>query len=250
MHTRSHQEAILVIDDEQIILDSVRDVLQLSGYRVLTAANGNEALQVLNQERPALIISDIMMPRMNGYQFYQRVRNNPQWLWIPFIFLTAKGEQEDVRYGKELGVEDYLTKPIEPSDLLAAVAGRLARFRQLEAQGGVAPDHKPQGKYIIGSVEVDLSSHIVTFYESEIDLSPTEFNILRELVVAEMAVVAYDDLLGYDEDVVMDNRDAAGLLRYHIRNLRRKLEEAGVEDDLIVNVRGVGYRLALQPRRI
>ena len=75
-----------------------------------------------------------MMPGMNGYQLYQRVRKNPEWLWIPFIFLTAKDEAEDIRFGKELGADDYLMKPIRPEDLIAAVIGRLERYRQLEAR--------------------------------------------------------------------------------------------------------------------
>lgn len=129
-----HQSAkILVVDDEPVIRDSIAEILHLHGYQVLTASNGIEGLEAIRQEIPDLIISDIMMPEMNGYQFYQRVRSNSEWLWIPFIFLSAKREGEDIRFGKELGVEDYLKKPIDAEDLLAAVIGCLKRFHQLEA---------------------------------------------------------------------------------------------------------------------
>ena len=129
-----HQSAnILVVDDEPVIRDSIAEILRLHGYQVFTASNGIEGLEAISQNIPELIISDIIMPEMNGYQFYQRVRSNSEWLWVPFIFLSAKGEDEDVRFGKELGAEDYLKKPIDAEDLLAAVIGRLKRFHQLEA---------------------------------------------------------------------------------------------------------------------
>ncbi len=141
-------QTILVVDDEPILLDSLTDTLCLQGFNVLKASNGLEALDILREQLPDLILADIMMPGMNGYQFYQRVRQNPEWLRIPFIFLTAKGESEDVRFGKELGADDYLMKPILPEDLIAAVIGRLERYRQLEA--GPQPADLPY--------KVDLSS--------------------------------------------------------------------------------------------
>ena len=128
----NQSDKILVVDDEPVIRDSIAEILSLHGYQVLTASNGIEGLAAIRQDIPEMIISDIMMPEMNGYQFYQRVRSNSEWLWIPFIFLSAKGEGEDIRFGKELGVEDYLKKPIDAEDLLAAVIGCLKRFHQLE----------------------------------------------------------------------------------------------------------------------
>ena len=141
-------QTILVVDDEPILLDNLRDTLCLQGFNVLKASNGLEALDLLQEQTPDLILTDIMMPGMNGYQFYQRVRQNPEWLWIPFIFLTAKDAPEDVRFGKELGADDYLMKPILPEDLIAAVIGRLERYRQLEA--------RPQAADL--PYKVDLSS--------------------------------------------------------------------------------------------
>ncbi len=131
---------ILVVDDESTIRDSIADVLRLSGLHVVVASSGEDALQVLARLEPDLIVADIMMPGMNGYQLYQRIRRTPEWVRIPFIFLTAKGTPEDVRYGKELGADDYLMKPIEPEDLIAAVMGKLARFAELEASGRSLPN--------------------------------------------------------------------------------------------------------------
>jgi len=128
------KQTILVIEDDPILLEGIRDILGLAGYHVLAANNGLEALQALEgQERPDLIISDIMMPRMNGYSFYEAVRAHPEWVAIPFIFLTARGEKADVRLGKQLGVDDYIVKPFEAEDLLVAIAAKLRRTAELRA---------------------------------------------------------------------------------------------------------------------
>ncbi len=116
---------ILVLDDNCDFLMNIELILEMEGYQVLSACNGLEALALLERTKPDLIISDIMMPEMDGYEFFQRVRRNPELLTVPFIFLSAKGEREDIRFGKQLGVDDYLTKPLEPEDLLIAVEARL-----------------------------------------------------------------------------------------------------------------------------
>ncbi len=124
---------VLVVDDDPTILDSIADVLRVSGYNCLTAANGIEALQVMQQHAPDLIVADIMMPKMDGYQFYEAVRQNAVWVSIPFIFLSAKGEQSDIRYGYDMGADHYLTKPFELEDLLVAIRSRLRRISDIQA---------------------------------------------------------------------------------------------------------------------
>ena len=123
--------SILVVDDEPNFLDNMRLALEAEDYRVLSAGNGVEALAVLHSQPVDLILADIGMPDMNGYQLYERVRERPQWLTIPFVFLTARKLDSDIRYGKELGVDGYLTKPIRAADLLAVVRGKLRRAQQL-----------------------------------------------------------------------------------------------------------------------
>ena len=123
--------SILVVDDEPNFLDNIRLALEAEGYRVLSAGNGVEALAVLHSQPVNLILADIAMPEMNGYQLYERVRERPQWLTVPFVFLTARKLDSDIRYGKELGVDGYLTKPIRAADLLAVVRGKLRRAQQL-----------------------------------------------------------------------------------------------------------------------
>ena len=165
------QQVILVVEDELIILDSLSDLLRVHGFQVLQAANGLEALAILQDNTPDLILADIMMPEMNGYQLYNRVRQNPEWLWIPFIFLTAKGQAEDIRFGKELGADDYLMKPIDAEDLIAAILGKLRRYVQLDGQRHNAAN--------IGDVDFPNSLSGSTF---PFDLTPREVDVLRHMV--------------------------------------------------------------------
>ena len=127
------KEYILVVEDNAIMLDGIKDILSIAGYQVVTAMDGEEGLGLMESRRPDLIVSDIMMPRMDGYQFFSAVRATPKWIGIPFIFLTAKDQRIDVRLGKQLGADDYLTKPFEPEDLLVAVEAKLERAATLQA---------------------------------------------------------------------------------------------------------------------
>src|SRR5260221_6564258 len=115
---------ILVVEDDTALLQGLRDILELSDYHVLTARNGVEGLAVLQNRVPDLIVSDINMPRMDGYQFYGQVRARPDWVSVPFIFLTARSEKADVRHRKILGADDYITKPFEDADLLVSVRSK------------------------------------------------------------------------------------------------------------------------------
>ncbi|MBN1937343.1 MAG: response regulator [Anaerolineae bacterium] len=123
---------ILVAEDDPSMREGICDTLELEGYAVCAAANGREALGVMQETVPDLIISDIMMPEMDGYRFYEAVRQHEAWLAIPFIFLTAKDQREDIRLGRRLGADDYLTKPFDSEDLLIAVQSKLRRADQFQ----------------------------------------------------------------------------------------------------------------------
>ncbi len=160
---------ILIVDDQPEILENIELTLSIEGYRVLAAADGPEALDLLQAHAVDLILADIAMPRMNGYQLFERVRENPEWIPIPFLFLTARAMDSDIRYGKELGADDYLTKPIQPEDLLAAVQGRLRRARELArlseahlaAQAPKAPAAAAPAPQVLdlGRLRVDPGQH-------------------------------------------------------------------------------------------
>ncbi len=126
---------ILVVEDDMHLMEGIRDILEINDYHVLTAANGAAGLDVLEtQPRPPdLIVSDIMMPRMDGYDFFHAVRAREHWVAIPFIFLTAKGERDDIKRGKSMGAEDYVVKPFDADELLVAVSAKLKRRKELDA---------------------------------------------------------------------------------------------------------------------
>jgi len=124
---------ILLVDDDPSILEGVSDLLKLHGYRVTTASDGLAALEVLQELVPDMIISDISMPRLDGYQLFDAVRQRPEWAVVPFIFLTARGQHNDITRGYTLGIDDYIVKPFEPDDLVAKVGARLRRVREIQA---------------------------------------------------------------------------------------------------------------------
>ncbi len=236
---------ILVVDDQPGILENLDLLLTAEGYGVLTARDGLEALDVLESEPVDLIVADIAMPRLNGYQLYERVREKPEWLTIPFLFLTARAMDSDIRYGKELGVDDYLTKPIQPEDLLAAVQGRLRRAKQLARIASRVMPLRAEGPPVLGagSLKIDPGQHRVWMGEQEIDLSAREFVLLEHLAENFGQVVSPEELVKATHDLETDSVEAGSLIRPLIRSLRRKLGYPVGETGCVENVRGVGYRL-------
>ena len=128
------ERIILIVDDIPELLDGVKLTLEMEGYQVLAAKNGQEALDVLERITPDLILTDIMMPEIDGYELYERVHADERWVQVPFIFLTAKTDTEDIRRGKEMGADDYITKPFEPEDIISAIRGRMMRLEEVTTQ--------------------------------------------------------------------------------------------------------------------
>lgn len=239
---------ILVVDDHPDLLESLQLTLSAGGYYVLTALDGAEALDILESHKVDLILADIAMPRVNGYQLYERVRENEEWLLIPFIFLTARTLDSDIRYGKELGVDDYLTKPIQPEDLLAAVQGKLRRAQQLAQTGAGTPNSiatptANSGIIKVGALEIDSGQHQVRFNDKKIRLSAREFVLLEYLARQVNQLASPQELIEVTHGLETDAVQAGILLRPLIRSLRRKLGYPVGETGCLENVRGVGYRL-------
>jgi putative two-component system response regulator len=126
------KETILIVEDNEALREGLCDILAFEGFHVLSAGNGLEALSQMEGIYPDLILSDISMPVMDGYDFYSSVRTHPEWITIPFVFLTARGERDDLMRGKDLGVEDYLVKPLTRDELITVIRGRLNRARQIK----------------------------------------------------------------------------------------------------------------------
>ena len=239
--------SILVVDDHAHLLNGIRLHLKAEGYQVLTALNGVEALEVLSANSVDLILADIAMPRMNGYQLYEQVQQNPEWVRIPFVFLTSRTMDSDIRYGKELGVDDYLTKPIELRDLFAVVRGKLRRAQQVgSALVASAPATEESSMILtVGDLQIDSERHRVWMRQERIVLSAREFTLLAYLARKTDQVVCPQELVLQTHGLETDRVDAGALLRPLVRSLRRRLGYPVGEMGCIENVRGVGYRLVL-----
>jgi DNA-binding response OmpR family regulator len=234
---------ILVVDDQNELLSSLELTLEAAGYHVLTAHDGLEALSMLHTHAVDLVLADIAMPRMNGYQLFEQVRDNPQWLAIPFLFLTARSLDSDIRYGKELGVDDYLTKPIQPEDLLASVHGKLRRAEQI-AQAGPTHTHTNGRTLSVGTLRIDPDQHRAWLHDQPMVLSAREFTLLEYLARRVNTVVSPQELIRATHNLDTEQEEAGTLLRPLIRTLRRKLGYPVGEIGCIEVVRGVGYRLS------
>jgi two-component system response regulator VanR len=241
------QASILVVDDQPVLLENIKLALEAEGYQVWTAEDGVDALDVLREEHVDLILADIAMPCMNGYQLYKQVRSDPRWVMIPFIFLTARALDSDIRYGREMGVDDYLTKPIQPEDLLAAVYGRLRRAEQLAqlsfpSSTGLAME---PGPLTVARLSINPAQHRAWLDDRPLKLSAREFKLLEYLARRMGQVISQQELVRITHDANVDYAQAGVLLRPLIRSLRVKLGGSSGEATRIENVRGVGYRLAL-----
>lgn len=240
-----HNASILLVDDDPVTLKYLAKTLALGRYQVLTAHDGVEALEVLQSEPVDLIITDIMMPRMNGYQLHECVVQDPQWVAIPIIFLSARSLDSDIRYGKEMGVDDYLTKPIEPEDLLAAVRGRLRRVQLLQTSStqSAPPSPRRNGASPLGRLRIDSDQYRVWLDDKLIKLSLKEFRLLECLAHQPAKVIPLQELIQSTHGLSTDHVEASSLLRPLVRSVRRKLGYPAGEMGPIESVRGVGYQL-------
>lgn len=238
-----NSEVILVIDDQPSILEYIKLILEAIGYRVLTASDGIAALAVLHDNQVDLILADIAMPNMNGYQLYEKVRERPDWLTIPFIFVTARAMDSDVRYGKELGVDDYLTKPIQPEDIMSIVQGKLKRAKQLSHAIDKTTQHVENSTDIIdvGNLHLDPQQYQAWIGDRPIDLSTTEFKMLEYLACRSENTIPHEEIIQVTHDLDMDRAEAGSLLRPLVRSIRRKMGYEAGNMGCIKSVRGVGY---------
>ena len=198
---------ILLVEDNPGVLLNITVTLEFNDYEVISAKNGKEGLSVLEKvERlPDLIISDIMMPEMDGYEFFENVSENPKWNQIPFFFLTARASPEDIRFGKMLGIDDYLTKPFKENDLLAAISGKISRKKKIkELLSSLDIEMKPsisekQKEFIIIALftwDDKLGPVIASSYPEDLDLPFSLTKIGVQLFNATSSIYGQTNLQG------------------------------------------------------
>jgi DNA-binding response OmpR family regulator len=225
-------KTILIVDDETRLVSLVETYLTQSGFRVVTAPNGLEALSVAERQNPDLIILDLMMPEMDGYEFMRQYRAEHD---TPIILLTARVDSDEKVVGLESGADDYMTKPFRPRELMARVKAVLRRSGKNE----------PSVKILRGAdIVVDRSAHAVQVADRYVDLTPSEFDLLAALMSAPGHVFSRLDLLDILQGVRFEGYERA--IDLHIKNLRAKIEPVSGSPHYIETVYGVGYRFTRQ----
>ena len=230
-------ERVLVVDDEADIVALVAYHLARSGYRVSTASSGTEALEAARRERPALIVLDLMLPGMSGYEVLEELRAGDATRDIAVLMLTARREEPDRIQGLSLGADDYLTKPFSPPELVLRVGAILRRL----GAGGATNSEKLQ----IGPLAIDCAAHLVHVDGEPVELTPTEFKLLLTLAERRGRVQARAHLLQTVWEAAPDIQTRT--VDMHVQRLRAKL---GVAGDLIETVRGFGYRIRAPQHRV
>lgn len=223
---------ILVVDDDQKIVRLVKAYLEKAGFQVLTAYDGETALHIVRRERPDLVVLDLMLPDRDGWDITRILRGDNSLASTPIVMLTARVEDSDTLIGFELGADDYITKPFNPSEVVARVKAVLRRTRT-----GPAQPHVVQ----IGQLRLDLDRHELTVNNNPVELTPTEFDLMSLMTQhpdhAFTRLELIEKGLGYSYEGEERTVDS------HIKNLRRKLGVEPGQPAYIETVYGVGYRL-------
>ena len=221
---------IMVVDDEERLVSLLEVYLSQEGFRVIKASDGREALFMARQEKPDLIVLDIMMPEMDGYEFMRLHRKERN---TPIILLTARVDKDDKVIGLELGADDYVTKPFRPRELLARIRAVLRRLGETEPTAEVLRS---------SDITLDRESHTVKVGEDYVDLTPSEFDLLATFLSAPGRAFSRLDLLDRIQDTAYEGYERT--VDVHIKNLRAKIESDPRSPRYIETVYGVGYRFA------
>jgi len=230
-------QRILVVDDEPDIVALIVYHLAKAGYRVSTAATGSDGLEAARREHPALVILDLMLPELSGYDVLEQLRAAQSTQGVGVLMLTARVEEPDRVRGLALGADDYLTKPFSPQELVLRVGAILRRMAM--------PPVAPSEVLAIGPLHIDRSEHRVLVDGSAIELTPTEYKLLLTLAERRGRVQARGHLLETVWEAAPDIQTRT--VDMHVQRLRAKLGSAG---NLIETVRGFGYRLRADQARV
>ena len=229
----SRKHTVLIVDDEPRILDSVRMNLELEGYQVFEATNGQEALDEVRRRLPDLVVMDVMMPEMDGFEALRELR---RFSAVPVVLLTVKADERDVMHGLDLGADDYVAKPFSPGVLISRIKAVLRRA-ETPPQAPVSRELKVDDR-----LTIDFDRHEVWKDGEKVQLRPTEFRLLYHLASNPGVVMTHETLLSRVWGP--EYRDASHYVRLYINYLRQKLEDDPANPRYILTERGVGYRFA------
>jgi DNA-binding response OmpR family regulator len=220
-------ETVLIVEDDPTMLRGLKDNFEFKGYRVVTASDGEEGLNTALNDSPDLIILDIMLPKINGYEVCRLIRQ--EQLEMPIIMLTAKGQESDIVLGLNLGADDYVTKPFSIKELLARAAAFLRRSKQAE-----------ENVYEFADYRLDIGARTLTHHGNEVKLSPKEFNLLQFFVKKPGRALTRNEILnkvwGYEYFVGPRSIDR------FVTTLRNKIEPDPRNPTFIRTIREVGYK--------
>jgi len=224
------RETLLIVEDEKDIIKMLEYNLKKEGFKVLSVRGGEDALGLVNSDRPDLIILDLMLPGMDGLEVCKTLKGDAKTASIPVIMLTAKSQESDKIVGLELGADDYMTKPFSPRELIARIKAVLRRVKDKDKLPEVLK---------IGDLSIDSSRIAVAVKNKPVELTSKEFELLKTLIKAKGRVLSRDYLLdniwGFDHAVEIQTRT----VDVHIRTLRKKLKN---ESKRILTVKNYGYR--------
>ena len=226
---------VLIVEDEIAIVTMLRYNLEKEGFRVLATSDGEEAVTMVKEHHPDIIVLDWMLPGMTGVEVCKQLRWNQDTKNIPIIMLSARGEEGDRIRGLDSGADDYMVKPFSPSELISRIKAVFRRIRPSLSEK----------KLEFSGIEIDITSHKVTRDGTEVHLSPTEFGLLRHLMEHPGRVFSREQLLDavWGHDIYVELRT----VDVHIRRLRKALNYDGNQPDLVRTVRSAGYALEENP---
>jgi len=236
------KKQILVADDEQDIIALLSFNLEQEGFSVRNASNGRKALEMIRDEKPALVILDLMMPEINGMDVCRVMRGNTETADIPVIMLTAKSDQLDKILGLEMGADDYITKPFHVRELIARVRSVLRRAERKAEQNPHDSDEDRQESLSCGGLRIDLRSYRVTLDGKPVELSSREFKLLQFLISHPGRVYSREQLLDrvWGDESFVEPRT----VDVHISRLRNLIEPDKENPRYILTVRGIGYKFS------
>lgn len=225
-----HRPLVLIVEDEIGMAKFIRAHLEANDFDTVVAMDGAKALEAMERDAPGFVILDIMIPKIDGFEVLRRIR---EWSQIPIIMLSARRDEKDKVKCLELGADDYISKPFGVDELLARVRAVLRRISPAETE--VAPH-----LFKSGSLTIDFVRRQVTHAGSEVELTPTEYSLLRELALNEGKVLSHTELLRRVWGT--EYGDEREYLRVFINRLRSKLKSDRIDAQYITSVRNVGYR--------